>query len=198
VKLETDLAEPRAHEPAPEPARTHRDVLAEIGALADAVTAEGGWVAGTVANRLRHQLERDDPQLLNAFLRLMADDTLRSFISARERSRRAVERARAGSRRFAQAAADAEDARDYGLMSGAFAVSYVVDSSNMRRRVADMTGADHVYVADRYAHSANEARMLSAFHRAVAERVGDRKTSDVFSETEYASMLSSVIRSSTT
>ena len=74
-----------------------------------------------------------------------------------------------------------------------FRTTYVIDEYNTRRRVKDMTGADHHFVADNYAQQGRYSLMLSDFHRAVAKQVGGQRTEDVLTEDDYARLFNSLI-----
>jgi hypothetical protein len=50
-----------------------------------------------------------------------------------------------------------------------------------------------MYVASRYHETAAVAKMREAFHKAVAKRVGDRRTEEVFTEEEYDAMYRSIV-----
>lgn len=70
-----------------------------------------------------------------------------------------------------------------------FDATHVVAAGSVRRKAGDMTAADHIFVANTYTRDGNDLLMMAAFHKAVAKRVGDKKTSDVFTEDTYAAML---------
>jgi hypothetical protein len=166
-----------------------RDYTSEMTALVETRTQGSGWVPAVVAAQLVGHLQTADPDLLAGWLQTMAPHLLTDMITTRERSIRATSRRRAGAVAFADAAAagDAERLRS-------FAVTYAVDAENTRRRVADMTGSDHRFVADSYAASATKARMLATFHEAVARKVGRRRTAEVMSEAAYDRLLRSIVR----
>jgi hypothetical protein len=165
-----------------------RDYIAEMGeAIADAIDS-GDIVAPVVAEKLHAQLLESDPDLLEGWLRASAVHFLTRAIGDRDRRERSTARTRAEARRFAGAAksGDAEEL-------STFAVRLVVDEDNTRRPIGEMTGADHLFVAGEYGRSAATARMLEAFHRAVASKVGKRKTSVVFTEAQYEQMYRSIV-----
>ena len=173
-----------------------RDYLAEMSELIADETAGSGWVAAIVAAKLHARLLESDPDLLDGWLREMAVQMLRQAICDRSRSERATARSRAGSRSFARAAAEAEKTGDIAPLIGMFSTDHTVNAENMRKLAADMTGPDHLFVAENtYQRSANEALMHAAFHRAVAAKVGDRLTSEVYTEAQYEAMYRSIVRS---
>lgn len=165
-----------------------RDFLAEMSELISEATAGGEWVPAVVAAELRGRLARTDPELLAGWLDTLAVQFLTEVITTRERSIRATARSRAGARTFGSAvkAGDVE-------LVGSFAVTYVVGADNSRRRVADMTGDDHRFVAGGYRETEARARMLAAFHEQVARKAGDRCTAEVMSEAEYDLLYRSIV-----
>jgi hypothetical protein len=168
-----------------------RDYLAEMADAIAKVTSAGDFVAPVVAEKLHAHLLETDPDLLDGWLRASAVHFLTRAIGDRDRRERTAARTRADARQFRKASEAAEAGDDEGLSVFA-TVRYVVDGDETRRALGDMTGADHLFVADGYRESASRARMLEAFHRAVAKRVGKRKTSDVFTEAEYQKLYDSI------
>ncbi|WP_433233842.1 hypothetical protein [Actinomadura nitritigenes] len=165
-----------------------RDFVAEMSAaIADALGA-GDVIAPVAAEQLHARLLEEDPELLEGWLRTGAVQFLARAIGDRDRHRRTVARARAGARAF-QAAAASGDRQALSIFT---TVRYVVDEDATRRPLGEMTGADHLFVAREYGRSAAKSAMLSAFHEAVARKVGDRKTAEVFSETEYNRLYRSI------
>lgn len=164
-----------------------RDFIGEMDELIDAATQGSDWVPAVVASKLAASVDRD---LLDGWLHEMAESVLTAVITRRERGKRAVARSRAGSRAFADAR-DALENGDADVLSS-FAVTFAVDDDNTRRRVADMTGADHLYVAADYSKDAKKLQMEAAFHKAVAKKVGTKRTADVFTEATYDEMYRSL------
>jgi hypothetical protein len=172
-----------------------RDYLAEMGGRIEAATKGSGWVAAIVAAKLHAQLLEKDPDLLDGWLHAMAVQALRQEIGLRARVERTTARRRAGARAFQAAAEDAEESGDATSLLGLFRVVHTVDESNTRKRAADMTGEEHLFVAENtYQRSANESLMLAAFHRAVAAKVQGKRTDQVFTEQQYESLYLSIAR----
>jgi len=69
-----------------------------------------------------------------------------------------------------------------------FSQRFVIDHDNMWRRLGEMTGKDHLFVADQYTKTGRRALMEAAFHRAIAKRVGDRRTDEVFGPDELTEL----------
>lgn len=168
-----------------------RDYIAEMADAITEATGTGDFVAPVVAEKLHAKLLETDPDLLDGWLRATAVYALTRAIGDRDRRERTAARTRAEARRFREAS-DAAEAGDEDALSIFASVRYVVDDGETRRALGDMTGADHLFVADDYSASAAKARMLEAFHRAVAKKVGKRRTSEVFTEAEYQKLYDSL------
>lgn len=167
-----------------------RDYIAEMDAIIEARTKGDNWVPALVAEEI---IESADHSLLDGWLRQMAADMLTAVIAKRERSTRAVTRARAGARTFEKARADAASGKSMAAMSS-FAMTYVIDAKNTRRKVADMTGADHEFVAMGCERDAKSIKLLAEFHRQVAVKVGMGKTGDALTETQYDRLYQSIVK----
>lgn len=172
-----------------------RDYNAEILELVQEATTAGDFVARLVADDIVDKLRANDPDLLAGWLNQRAGEILGSWIAVHYNGLRNRSRAMAPRRAFAEAAErfTGSGGTDTSALDP-FSAMYVVDHTHLRRRVADMTGADHTFVADRYADDKNTAAMLEAFHRAVAKRVGDKRTEDVYSAEQYMAMYRSITR----
>lgn len=172
---------------------TDRDYLAEMGAAIEAAMPDGDYVAPVVAAELVDRLRVEDPDLLSGYLHLRASVVLADVIARRSNSKRGAARMMAPRKAFAEASKVFMDSADP-LALEPFKTEYVVDDGNTRRRVADMTGADHRFVATHYAATKNVAALLESFHLAVAKKVGVKRTADVISEEQYLRMYRSVTR----
>jgi hypothetical protein len=172
-----------------------RDYAAEMFATIETFVPAGNYVAALIADDLFNKLEATDPDLLRGFLvEVHGRTTLTDLIARRSNSLRQVSRIMAPRKAFADAAQVFAETGDAGALVASFRVEYVVNSDNLRLTVADMTGTDHQFVAGGYESTAKNASMLAAFHRAVAKKVGDRRTADVFTEEQYDTMLRSITR----
>lgn len=145
---------------------------------------EGDFVVGVIADKITAHLREHEPRAFREWLDEHAAIFVHERIRARLRSQRGTALHRGPGRRFAESVEAGE--------VGHFAVTYVVDLEATRRRVRDMTGPDHLFVAQQYDGSARRELMLAAFHRVVAKRVGRRRTGDVLSEEQYDALLASV------
>lgn len=154
----------------------HRESLA--GDFVPAVEAAGfvEWMASEHPDELAEWMRSKAVYFATREL----GDMLRS-----ERSRAAR---RAGSRAFGVAVSSGDDEA-----LSVFRSVCVVDESNTRRAVGDMTGADHRFVAGQYEANGNRVLSLAAFHRAVAKRVGRKRTAEVIDEATYERLRSSFL-----
>jgi hypothetical protein len=179
-----------------------RDYIAEMDARIEAATRGSDWVAAIVAEKLCGQLMENDRDLLDGWLHAMAVPLLRRVIGLQVHRRNAAAKRGARSRAFAAAADDFETAKDgegresaAAVLLGMFSETHVVDENQNRKLAGDMTGPEHLFVAENeYQRSANTALMLAAFHRAVAKKVGKKRTADVLSEEQYEAMYVSIVR----
>lgn len=165
---------------------TERDFLAEMNAACRAEMDASTDPLRLVAEKLVARLRMDDPELLGEWLALRATTAVGDHLAHMNRADRAVTRARSGPRAFdvARRAFEAGDTEALGAM---FRARYLVGDGT-ERRVADMTGPDHLFVSARYRDDSKHAAHLARVHRLVAQKVGDRKTSEVYTEEEYAAM----------
>jgi hypothetical protein len=168
-----------------------RDYIADMSAAIEDAIPEGDYAAPLVAAELVEKLRATDPGLLSGWLDLRAAVFLADTIARRSNSKRQAARVGGPRRAFAEAAQRFTEQTDPAILAP-FATEYVIDAENTRRRVADMTGPDHRFVAAGYAESKRTAALLEKFHVAVARKVGDRRTAEVISESEYLAMLRSI------
>lgn len=164
-----------------------RDFATDMRAVIDAETGEGPYVSRIVANHIVEKLEVTDPELLDGWLRVHAETLIWQAINDRDRSTRAKARATAGGRRFAAAA----ESGDIEQVARFLNVPYVVEDGS-RKRLADLTKDDLLFVADAYDRRASENAMNSAFLKALAKKVGKGRVADQFTDEQLADMWRSV------
>jgi hypothetical protein len=169
-----------------------RDYFQEMNNYLELMIPDGDYVAQIVGQDIVNTLLEEDPDLLMGWLKLRASSVLTGVISRRSNSNRQKLRIRSQRSAFAEAANRFTAERDPVVLSP-FAFEYVVNLDNVRRKVGRMTSSDCQFVAARYEDTARNARMRSAFHRAVAQKLGDGQTvEDVFTEDEYLRMFQSL------
>lgn len=152
---------------------------------------EGDFIPSLVAQKVAAMLSENDPTFLDAWLHEHAPYFITHMMTTWMRTSRhvAVSRAQRG---VFEKAAEKLVAGEV-LEEGIFEQLYVVAEDKLRRKLGDMTGTDHVFVATRYQNSAQRDGLLAEFHRAVARKVKKRKTSEVMSEEQYEALLRSVL-----
>lgn len=168
-----------------------RDYRVDLQAFIEARMPDSDYVQAVVAQKITAELREKDPDLLAGWLDLNAEQVLNQYIGTQERSQRARVRAGADASVFGEAA-DRHAAGDQTAMHP-FQLRLVVTDDLLRRRVGDMTKADHLFVAEKYEETSNSALMESAFHRAISKKIPNGKTtSDVLSEEQYLRIRKSI------
>lgn len=162
-----------------------RDYAQEMDELvAKAFAGHDPIRAATVAKQLVNELEEKDPELLDGWLRLRAEDLLRRQIGLMQSSQRSHNRAVAGRKAFAEAREAFEQgnpepmARHMDWLSTYF----VVDNTFTRKKLGDCTGKDLSFVAKGYETRARTARFEAQFFEQLAQKVGDDLVSDHYTE----------------
>jgi hypothetical protein len=148
----------------------------------------GEFVVDEQAEKVLALLEEVDPDASDAWGRELKLEALGLLLRQRQHSQRRHARdliARAGS------ADRISDAIERGSLRP-FSECLCVDGKTWKR-VAEMTGADHLYVAERHRQRAGTESMLDAFHRQIAKSVGTARTADVMDEETYALLLRSLM-----
>lgn len=139
------------------------------------------------ATKFVRYMEREHPEELLEWLRTHAVQFASKALGDMLRRERQQFIRRASARSFAAAVAAGtiDDMHPFQMV-------YAIDPQNTRRALGEMTGSDHLFVANRYEDQGLRVLFLAEFHRAVANRLGTRKTSDVLTESEYLAMLNSI------
>ncbi len=137
-------------------------------------------------------LAANEPELLDGWLHQIGRQTLGDFLRGQESSRRSAWYSRAKGRAFKAAADHFEETGDPSAFS-LLERSFVVAKDNTRRHLREMDRKDHFFVADAYARSSTRDALLSAFHRAIGNKVGDRRTGDVFTEETLTRLYQSIV-----
>jgi hypothetical protein len=159
-----------------------------------AAAADGPVSAAVVAKRIVAQLEDADPDLLRGWLRLNAEDLLRRYIGIVQGSERSHNRAVSGRRAFAEAreAHEAGDSEPLQAHTTWLSSMFVVDDKYSRLPLGDCTATELRYVSSRYEQTARSASFEAVFFKMLAEKVGDQKVSDVYTEDEIAEFRSDI------
>lgn len=168
-----------------------RDYRADFQAFVDQRMPSGDFVLPVLAADLVTEMRKTDPALLRGWLDANATQFVTQVLGDRarsERGRRAVDAPRSA---FAEAADRFSDGDSDALKP--FDLHFVIGDDMTRRRLGDMTRADHLFVANEHTKRSNAALFEAAFHKAVAKRIPAGKTTqDVMDEQEYLRLRSSI------
>lgn len=169
-----------------------RDYDTEFDAfLADECLSLSDHAPAAVAADLVRKAQELDWELLLGWLDLRAEE----FVARELRRRKHVQDVRAAkedqARVFSDAARRHTDGDEAALHP--FRFTLVVNARSERRCVAEMTRADHLFIARQYVDAANAAKFEAAFHTAVAKRIPEGKTTaDVMDEATYVRLRDSM------
>lgn len=170
-----------------EPERDIHQQMLEV--IRSSIPDGSGWVPAVVAEQIVAELRASDPELLHLWLEDSAARFIQQHIVRILASNRARSKATAGARAFG-AAAVRFAAGDIDAMQ-MFDLTYAIEDGT-QKRIADMTGRDHLFIAEKFALEAKQYALLEQFHKAVAKKVGARKTSDVFTAEKYEQLYKSI------
>lgn len=152
----------------------------------DSHVPEGDFTISELVDKAVATLQEKRPELLHRWMMEKAHSLLRQYYAGVLASRRNATRKQRTRDEFGDLVDRHAD--------GAFATVFVVDDEYRRRHVRDMTADDHRYVADFYSEKKDKYGMLEAFHREIASRIPDGKTTaDVLSEEQYEELYQSLI-----
>lgn len=161
-----------------------RDYACEFQAYLSKHLPQGDYVLPIVSAEIVEGLRATDPDLLAGWLAVNAQRFVGVYVGSVERSARARQASDAPRRAFA-IAAESDDREALTT----FGIHFVVNDGNLRRRLGDMTKADHLYVAERHTDRANAGLFEAAFHKAIARRIpAGKTTSEVLTEDAYAQL----------
>ncbi len=165
---------------------------AQVWELVRQAVPQGDFVPAVLGRQLLEKLMKEHPALLKAW---MFEKALRSIIQQLTEHlelRRSGERLPAKRESKRESFAVAAQTRDVERL-GFFDLRFAVDANRTKRRLGEMTGADHTFVAQTYTHVEKRAAMEAAFHHALARRVGDRRTDQVIDPEECERMYASIV-----
>jgi len=168
-----------------------RDYRAEFQAFVDQRIPSGDYILPVLAADLVAELRKANPSLLAGWLNVNAEQFVTQVLGDQARSRRGRQAADAPRSAFKDAADRFSDGDSDALKP--FDLHFVVGDDMLRRRLGDMTKADHLFVAGEHVKRSNAALFECAFHKAIARRIPAGKTTeDVMSEDEYLRIRSSI------
>jgi hypothetical protein len=171
-----------------------RDWAAEMRKhIDDARQEKGGYNASTLAAEIVDKLKGEDRELLYGWLEAHAQATIRDAIKAADAATRAYARHSAPRSAFQGAAMQAASGNTQPLRLGFLQAVYVVNPSNDRKQLRDMTANDVEFVADSYDRRSKSAAMEAAFFRILTKNLGDQRVGDVYSNDQLAELRLRVI-----
>lgn len=172
------------------PSGADRDYVGEMNNLVAAETGHGPYVSRIVAEHVVAKLRALDPDLLNGWLQVGAEQFVWQMINDRDRSTRARARAAKPRTAFAEAA-EKYATGDASALDGWLDVPYTLDGGT-RKRMGDLTSDDLLEVAASYETRAANNRLEAMWLRAIAKRVGSGKVADHFTDDQLADMRASL------
>ena len=159
-------------------------------AMIDQMTPKtGSFIPAEQAKKLYDYMRKHQSEVLDEWLHDEALKFLTQTFSSRLRSLRAVARLERHVEFFGELA----DGHVTTEQAHHFQTLYEVSSDHLRKRVADMTGADHLFVAEYYGRREQKFGMLKAFHHAVADIVGGKRTAEAMSEEQYGALFNQIV-----
>lgn len=164
----------------------------EMDAVIARRTAVDTYQSRIVAQDIVTELEADDPELLYEWLKIRAADLIREVINHRDRSRRASGIIEQKKQDFKDAMDEFVTGRSEAPIRTYLGTMYAVNWDNDRKQLRNMTKRDLEFVADRYQDRAEANGLLSAYHRTLARKVGDRTVGEVFTEAQLAAMRATI------
>lgn len=166
--------------------------MTTVDEVIEKFTPEGDFVPARVVEDAMQWLEENDPEALTEWMWSRRLPILKLHYQRKLQSQRTATQHRARARAFGEAVSSFDEG-DVEPLSH-FDVVHVVDGDDTRRRVGDMTGEDHFFVAETHREKAKPHLLAEAFHRQVARKVGDKRTADVMDEETYERLYVSIVR----
>jgi hypothetical protein len=152
---------------------TFADRLAEFHESLD-----GDFVTAIEASRFVALMEAEHPAELSEWMRANAVQAAAIELGNRDRKERTRALRFASERAFAQSA---ERFQESGALP-VLAVRFVVDESETRRTLAEMTREDCLFAAEGFARQSRRAAMTEAFLRECGKRAGRKTVGDAVDE----------------
>lgn len=166
-----------------------RDVV--TGAMETARTQGETFQHGALAHKIVAELRDRDSELLSGWMDLQAVEILRQYIGTIDRSSRAKERHKASRKAFGDAV-ERHKAGDPDAMTRFLNVTFVVDEASNRMQLGNMKKQDLRYAADSYQRQADANAFEASFLNALADKVGDKKVKEIFTEEQILKMRNSL------
>lgn len=169
-----------------------RPAIIVKNAVEQAIPEHGDFTSREVAEKALAWLEEHAPEHLSEWQHDLALGQLREVASHTLAKRRAEARQLMRREQF--------DTTVKAVFAGENPLKavYVIDDTNTRRAVADMTAADLLFVASSYTKQANRMTLEAAFFKEVAKRIPAGSTvKDVLDSEEYGRLYRSITQEET-
>lgn len=158
----------------------------------NACTPPGDFRVHDVAGDVWERALTENPDMFWGWLQVNGAAVIRNAIRNELRQRRSgYYRQERGSAWLA--AADQFNKTGDETVFSPFEMHYSVDEQHTQRRVGDMRGTDHLFVASREQGRADFAGLRASFHRRVAEVIGERTTEEVMTEEQYNKLFDTIV-----
>ena len=180
----TDIPPPEAPADPRTPQEWIRDLINEE-------VPDGDYRVSEVAMQVWERAINENPERLNAFLWDLARQMIGGELRGIQRSRRSTMYHRQRSWAFGNAAQQFVQTGDQTVFHP-FEIRYAV-AGNVQRKVGDMRGDDHRYLAEKRRQSSFRDSLMSQFHLRVADVVGDRRTAEAMSEEQYTRLYQALV-----
>lgn len=171
-----------------------KNLAKDVREVIDEELAKAGdsYVAGIVAEQVVTRLHMENPELLAKFLDQHAVAIVTTIVGQISRAQKSHARATAGRSAYRNALERYEKGDERAL--GAWLdTMYVVTVKDQRKRLGDMYKEDLDYAINDYTERSRSNALQAAFLRAVADAIGARKVSEVFTDEELARMWNSLL-----
>jgi hypothetical protein len=161
-----------------------RNIVNDVREFIEAEIANSGpsYVAAIVATRVIERLRVEDPELLNKWLELNADEVVRRMIADIERAKR--HHARASAERKTKSVFSTAMERyaqgEENALGAWLDTTFVVTTAFERKHLRDMDRDDLLFASHQYTERARISSMQAAFLRSIADYVGARTVGEVF------------------
>jgi len=151
----------------------------------------GPYSARVLAQQVLAELREHDPQILDAWLGLQAENMLWSLITQMDRRDRGNARRTSARSVFAAVANSPASARRQAVTE--WLTTHYTTEDGLRRELGTLRKKDLQFVANGYRSRASSNLMQAAFMDALARRVGRGTVADHFDEEELAQLYQSCL-----
>lgn len=162
----------------------------EMNMFVDQAKGRGGpYIPRKLAEEIVDKLRATDAELLKGWLDQRAIHFVHQLINDRDRAQRAHVRHTHMRGVFAKAAQKYDESghKDTESLNSFLNMPFAV-ADGSKRQLRDLRAGDLAYVGSRYEQRENQNKMWKHFVRALAQRVGDQRVGEVFTEEQLREM----------